>query len=385
QHHIGYAMSAMDLIDDALYIGGAMALGAGQCKEARDRLKQLVDNYPTSELYIPAAFLLARTYELLGDTKRAIRLYRLLLTRYPDSGLSDDIETLLCALEQRGDSEGCACANSMSKWMTIASERLGIELSDCTVDIYEGKNVVVLAPFLISPRLRQYNLPNIWDVAVDNLTEWTGNALTREEPLLIVLANNGAGRTGNPIVLSATAVGDPPKWQLGFYELTRTFLSTDGIKWDVLGEVAPLWLDAFARLGAGALQYNLVSETRDAIGSPSAVKLAHEDVLRMRERALKALEQYVRDGADISKLNPQVATGMLIYLLEANGYGRELVDWSPYQRFFNYLRTVAQRDDSPAYGGSWVDVLGEAFRHAFRTDLSALLSSWGLPIRSARR
>ncbi|MCS7254077.1 MAG: tetratricopeptide repeat protein [Armatimonadota bacterium] len=378
RHHIGYAIGADDLTDDSLFVGGAISLEIGDTKGARERLKRLVDLCPTGELYVPAAFLLARAYELSGDRKNAIRTYQQILQRYPECGLSDDIEE---ALTRLGGDGAQPLIERIGKWMEVVKRKLRGELGWQLADLWEGKRVVVLMPFEVSAWVRQYNLPNTWEAASVCLAEWTGCDIATNEPILIVLADGIGGHPRNVIPMSKSQVGDPPAWHLGFRELTRAFISSDELGWNALGETKPIWMEAFSRLGAGALQYALVSETRDTIGSPSAIKLPHEEVVRMRERAINSLVQYVRQGADLTRLNPDVALGMLIYLLEANGYGQELIDWSPYQRFFNFMRT--KRNDA-ATAGSWVEVFSEALKHTFRNDLSGLLSTWGFPARSTR-
>lgn len=375
RHHIGYAIGADDLTDDALFIGGAISLEMGDLKGAKERLKRLVDLCPTNELYVPAAFLLARAYELSGDRKNAISIYRQIIQRRPNCGLSDDIEE---ALERLQGNNVQHLVERLSIWMERAKKSFHNQLNWKLCDIWEGKRVAVLMPFEISPWVLQYNLPNIWEAASACLAAWTGSDIAANEPILILLADGAIGRSRKAISISTSQVEDPPAWHLGFRELTRAFVSSNEFTWDVLGETKPIWIEAFSRLGAGALQYALVSETRDTIGSPSAIKLPHEEVIRMREKAINALIQYVRQGADITKLNADVALGMLIYLLEANGYGQELIDWSPYQRFFSYMR------NKRADGTSWIEELSEALKYTFRSDLSGLLSSWGFPVKGSR-
>lgn len=375
RHHIGYAIGISDLEDEALFIGGVIALEKGDIKGARERLRRLVEQFPTGSLYVPGAFLLAKAYELSGDRKSAIRTYRQLLKQYPESGLRDDIEEALSTLQENNTS----LVERLGRWMGKAREVIHGELNWALADIWEGKKVVVLMPFDVSVSVRQYNLPNIWEAASECLAQWTGCDIASKEPILVVLADGVRGRSQNTITMSTSQVGDPPSWQLGFKELAMAFLSSKELNFDAFGETKHIWLDAFARLGAAGLQYNLVSETRDTIGSPSAIKLPHEEVIRACERATNALMQYVKQGADITKLNADVALGMLLYLLSANGYGQELVDLSPYQRFFSFMRNL-----NDTANGTWADVLLEALNNTFKTDLSGLLSTWGFPSRRAR-
>lgn len=376
RHHIGYAIGADDLTDDALFIGGAISLEAGDIKGAKERLRRLVDLCPTGDLYIPAAFLLARAYELSGDRKNAMRTYQQILQRHPGCGLSDDIEEALTKLNENNTPP---LIESIGKWMERARGALRGDLSWQLADLWEGKRVAVLIPFDVSAHVRQYNLPNTWEAAYECLAEWTGCDIAANEPILIVLADGIGVRSRNVITMSKRQVGDPPAWHLGFRELAKAFISSDEFAWDSLGETKSIWIDAFSRLGAGALQYALVSEIRDTIGSPSAIKLPHEEVIRMRESSLNALMQYIRQGADLTRLNADVALGMLMHLLEANGYGQELIDWSPYQRFFSFMRSKRKE----ATAGDWAEVLSEAFKYTFRNDLSGLLSTWGFPVRKA--
>lgn len=370
-HHIGYLMNVQDLIDEAVVARAYLYLRSADPDKARRMLTNMDKWYPQGDLTAPALFLLGQTYQRMGDVKRAREAYTKLTstykdpklgTTYKDAGLSDDAERCLQWLDKPDQAK-----------LDRAFQLAGADAAN--MDAYVGENVVVLAPYLVSPTMREYNMPNIWDAAYENLKWWTSDTPTGKDPLVIVLdENNQASGPGNPIRIAMNGVGNPPNWHLGLYEMAATFVCGDQGK--QFGPMTRDLMAALAQLGAAALQYNLVSETRDTIGSPSAVKLAHEDVLRMKEGCLKALDDYIRRGPDVAQLNSQILTGMLIRLLDDNGYGKnDVLDWTPYRKFIQVAKQVpetAAADPATA--------LAYCMDKAFNANVSATLKQWGFPI-----
>jgi hypothetical protein len=227
--------------------------------------------------------------------------------------------------------------------------------------------------------MREYNLPNIWDQAYLNLQRWTG-LQARQKQLILMDEEIDGGQPGYPIRLCARSLQDPPDWHLGLRELAHNFVTND--YYGVLRSAHPALGEAFASFAGAALQYSLVSETRDTIGSASATKLAHEDVIRRREQSLAALHSYVQAGALPENLTPDVAMGMLVQLLDQNGYGNnDLIDWSPYQRFWLSLMRMPPEmrvaSEDPVRS---MNVLVQCLNTAFNTDLTGTFQAWGFPV-----
>ncbi|MGQ9731014.1 MAG: hypothetical protein ACUVX8_07030, partial [Candidatus Zipacnadales bacterium] len=152
----------------------------------------------------------------------------------------------------------------------------------------------------------------------------------------VILALPNRSERGHDLVAeNAWHLADPPSWGLGRTDLAINAVSARG---SATLNRSPVFVGALAKFAAAALQYQLVTETRDTIGSASAVKLPQEEVLQAREAALKALEEYVRQEPDPEKLNEDIVAGMLYALLDVHGYGKHaLIDWEPYSRFFEAI------------------------------------------------
>ncbi|HIE52899.1 MAG TPA: tetratricopeptide repeat protein [Armatimonadetes bacterium] len=367
-HHIPYSFTGPDLLDDAVFALGAIHLQRGEWDRAR-KVLSLMYRWPRGDLAASAAFLLARCYERLGEVKQARARYNDIVTSFPQSGLADDAQQELARLRY--------AAGGKPIGPPPVEGRYG--------DVYMGQAVTVFAPYLIAPKLRAYNLPNIWDRAYRNLGEWTGINPTQRQAIVLD-TNIGGGKPGQPIRLSARRVGDPPDWHLGLRELAYNFVAAP--VFCPLKDVNPALQDAFAEFAAASLQYALVSETRDTIGSASATKLAHEDVIRRREAAVKALEKYVREGCPFEQLDTLTAAGMLIALLDQNGYGQGgLIDWSPYRRFFATLLSLPEEVRNNCDPVHSSNLLVYCLNQAFNTDLTDTFRAWGFPVdrESVRR
>jgi len=360
-HHVGYQFTIPDLYDDAVYALGATHLKHGRLKEARQMLETML-RWPRGDLAAPTAFLLARCYEALGETKKARQCYQDVIDSFSQCGLLDDAESAMARLD-RG---------------VVGKDQVLYEDEGLLYDIYFGKNILVLAPPLRSPLMREYNLPNIWDEAHGSLKQWTGLNTNGQQVILLDETLQG-GQPGYPIRIAAAAISDPPNWRLGLRELAYNFVTCP--TYQVIPTVSPAAGEAFAQFAAATLQYNLVSETRDTIGSASATKLAHEDVIRQREEALAALREYVDGGASLENLNGLAVTGMLVELLDRHGYGENgLLDWSPYRKFFQALLQLPPelRSNTDSIQGS--HVLVHCLNRAFNDDLTATFQGWGFPV-----
>ncbi len=182
---------------------------------------------------------------------------------------------------------------------------------------------------------------------------------------------------GEAIRLSAQDIGDPPNWQLGLGELTAKFLSGEDCA-VLRGMGEPFWI-AMVQLGTANLQYGLVSETRDTIGSAAAVKLPFQQLIELTETARDALDAYVKDGAaGPEAVSPAVAQGMLLALLDQYGYGQNgVIDCSPFKTLFEVL--AEQRGKiSPTDREACTEAVIAALGEAFNDDVAPAFEKWGL-------
>jgi tetratricopeptide (TPR) repeat protein len=360
-HHIDYRFTVQDLLDDAVFALGAIQVKYGNLKQAQ-KILELMFRKPRGDLAAETGFLLARVYEKMGDFEKAQARYAEILQYFPDGGLADDAQAELARLQQ-GQAGG--------EWCLVGEGPLS--------DVYYGQYVTVQAPPMLAAKMREYNLPNIWDQAYANLQQWTGLQAYQKQLILVDESVEG-GQPGFPVRLSARAIQDPPTWNLGLRELAYNFVSNE--HYGVIGSVHPALREAFASFAAAALQYSLVSETRDTIGSAAATKLAHEDVINRRRQALEALHRYIQSGALLENLTPDVALGMLVQLLDQNGYGNnELIDWSPYQRFWmSLLRLPPERRMAGGDPAQSAGIVVQCLNAAFNTDLTPTFQAWGFPV-----
>jgi hypothetical protein len=232
----------------------------------------------------------------------------------------------------------------------------------------------------VAAKMRQYNMPNVWDESQRQLHIWTGTG--SDKPVIICASTGRASSSDGLVAVDAWQINDPPRWSLGLNDLARNAVVARESK--ALNN-SPVFIAALAKFGAAALQYQLVTETRDTIGSASAVKLPQEEVINARNAALKALEEYVRQEPDPSKLNEEVVAGMLYALLDQHGYGKHaLIDWEPYSRFFEAVcRAESDYDCSKKRDVQQVFVHG--MNQAFGADCGELFASWGFAVPREQR
>jgi TolA-binding protein len=327
-HHIPYRLTLPDLIPEAQYYMAGLYLKQGEADKAR-RLLLNITSRPTCDLAPSATLLLGQTYQLLGDKDKAREAFEYVVDHYALSGLADDARLFISQLDG-ADAPDTA---------TYAAQ---VGAAPGAYDIHVGTNVVVIAPYIVSAKMRAYNLPNIWDAAQGALNEWTG--VRPEGPVVIVVSDR---LVKGPVTISAAVIKDPPRWQDGFRQMARRAIGVT--RCASLGKAVPAFVEGLSQFGASSLEYSLVSETRDTIGSAAATVVPHQAVIDQRSRCLDALENYVRDGASLGKLTPDAACGMLYALLDQHGYGKQaLVDREPYRRFFEALNSEPQSDPQTA-------------------------------------
>jgi len=237
-----------------------------------------------------------------------------------------------------------------------------------------GDEIVVFAPYTVTVKMRQYNMPNIWEQSQVLLEQWTG---AEAGDRVVICVDNGCRQMERAaVLLPGCKIADPPQWSLGFESLARRTIAE--VAGNALGGEGA-WIDGLAKFAAASLQYDLVTETRDAIGSASAVVLPQQDVLDARDRALAALEEYVREGRPGTP-SPEVVAGMLYALLDSQGFSQErLIDRGPYARLFAAL--CEQAPDQPADEGTSAGLFGHALNCAFDGACGQQLRQWGFPIR----
>lgn len=356
-HHIGYKFTVPDLLDDAAYAQAAVLMQRGEWDKARKTLA-LFKNY-RGDFTPGALFLMGRCHEKLGDAKQAFAAYQQIAQTYPQCGLADDAQLEMTRLQQ-------------GKTLDFGSPLPGGH-----DDVFWGENVAIHIPFLDAPRVRSYNLPNIWDAAHKALRWWTSAPPSGRET--IVLGNRGIDISEVATVLPVETTLDPPDWQSGLRVMAQKFVAAP--EYRALSEANPVLRDAFVQFAAASLHYNLVSETRDTIGSASSTKLAHEDVIRLRDAATRSLQAYIQEGAKLDNLSPEAAGGMLITLLNDNGFGQSgLVDWSPFRKFFTTLRDLPEEKRAVKDREAASNLLVHAFNRTFNADLTDTFRSWGFPV-----
>ncbi len=357
-HHIPYHFTIADLSFDADFYDAALALSAGQYRDAIGLLEPLAD-MRTNDLCVPSKWLLARAYELSGKREAAVACYNEIIARHARSGLADDAELALDNLE-KGPAE-------LAEYRQRVADAVGFPINN--FDWYLGDSVVVFAPFTVAAKMRQYNMPNIWENAESIMREWTG--VEGRQPVLIYVDPVDGRQTGPLVRLPASQIKDPPSWSLGLSQLAAGVIATAS------GNKVPpdqAWItEGLANFAAASLQYDLVTETRDAIGSAAAVKLPQEEVLRARDRALASLGEYVRNNAGPGNLNGDVLCGMLYSLLDSQGLSQyRLIDREPYRALFPSLRRQSS---------SGVEALAAALNESFDGAVADQLRLWRLPVK----
>ncbi|MEN6303006.1 MAG: tetratricopeptide repeat protein [Armatimonadia bacterium] len=322
-HHIPYDFSIDDLGTDADFNIAAMLLSLGQGQEALKRLKPIL-SMQTNDFCAPALWLAARANEQLGHSGTATNYYKRIVDDYSWSGLSDDAKMEL-ERTAGGNEEIATLAADISK-------QTGRDVSK--LDCYYGQQIAVFAPHLVSAKMRQYNMPNIWENGARLMADWTG--VTRDGRIAICVGEGGKAAPG-VIQVAASGIADPPQWSIGLEPLAGGFVA-EACK-GKLGEVEGVFCSGLARFAAASLQYDLVTETRDAIGSAEAVALPQEEVIRTREGSLAALANYVREQKSSKDLNAETTCGMLFSLLDTRGFSKsKLVDREPYRDLFVNLK-----------------------------------------------
>jgi len=221
-------------------------------------------------------------------------------------------------------------------------------------DCYAGSQVIVFAPYTVSAKMRQYNMPNIWENATGLMADWTGVA--SDKKVVMVLGDSG-GAQENLIQVPSAGIADPPQWSLGLESLATGFVQRACA--GNLGNLESPFTAGLAHFAAASLQYDLVTETRDAIGSAAAVALPQEEVIRTREGSLAALEEYVRTQKGASAITSEIACGMLFSLLDSHGFSKsKLVDREPFREFFAGLKKDGYEKGITRLIGSLGDCLG---------------------------
>ena len=360
KHHIKYVITPPDLTQQAYYYQAALLMDQGEFGRAAQLLNHLV-RLRTGDFAAPAHYLLARCHQKMGYTDQALAVLDELENSFADSGLADDARWLRDRLKTGED--------PVSEYAEQIAEATGDEVSH--MDCHIGQNVVVFAPYTVAGLMRQYNMPNIWDQAQQLLEQWAG--VEQSEKVVIYVDPSGKQSAGDPVRVSAWAIKDPPDWMLGLRQLSQKAVRQATEPW--LAD-QPALTSGLAQFAAASLQYDLVTETRDAIGSASAVKLPQQAVIDSRDRALQALEEYVRAGSERQEqdLGGHVVAGMLYAILDVQGYSAErLIDREPFRGFFQTLKTMpAETHSMYAFGTALDRALGGAARQQ--------LLNWGIPV-----
>ncbi|MCD6352290.1 MAG: tetratricopeptide repeat protein [Armatimonadetes bacterium] len=353
EHHIPYRFTLSDLAPFSHYYQACMAMEDGLWAVAA-RLLRPLSQMPTHDLHGPALWLLGNCYARMGKTDAARGAWEALAEMHPDEGLADDAQFALASLGQPQD------LPPISGNFPLPPENM---------DAVALSHVAVYCPWTRSAEMRAYNLPNVWNQAQAILEDWTG--VEPPHKPVFYLAISGGSRAGDPIRLCTCKIKDPPDWSAGFAELAQTQLQIAcGEK---VAKLEPVVL-GLAEFTATSLQYDLVTETRDAIGSAAAVALPQEDVLRAREDAVKAFDEFVREGSDVEQLTPEVVCGMLFKLLDVQGLSKDrLIDREPYRPLFSELKR-AEGKMPPAR--AFVVALDKAFGGQARQHLQR----WRLPL-----
>ena len=372
--HIPYRLSLDDLRQDARYYLGCLNMERGEHATAAKLLKPFMQA-PTSDFAAPGVFVYARSQELMGGKnalKRAKEGYQWIISVHDQSGLKDDAMAGLERLANGGYGEDLT-------WVGDKVEAIGGPVAR-NYDVWVGENAIVVAPWIVSAKMRQYNMPNIWDESQRQLQAWTGSGTDQRVVVCAATSPRPGGK--DTVAVDAWQIGDPPRWSLGLTDLAHNAVVARGSK---ALEGSPVFTAALAKFGATALQYQLVTETRDTIGSASAVKLPQEEVLNARKAAVAALEEYVREEPDPGRLNDEVVAGMLYQLLDTHGYGKHaLIDWEPYSRFFEAVcRAESKYNCKDAKEMQALFVHG--MNQAFGKDCGEQFATWGFKVDREQR
>ena len=198
------------------------------------------------------------------------------------------------------------------------------------------------------------------------MSDWTG--VTVGDKVVLCVGPDSGIRDNTLVEVAANGIADPPQWSLGLQPLAACYVS-NACK-GKLGNLETTFASGLATFAAASLQYDLVTETRDAIGSAAAVALPQEEVIRTRERSLAALEEYVREQRGPSDVTPDVACGMLFTLLDSRGFSRsKLVDREPLRDLFVGLKKGE---------GGGPELLATALNNCLGGNCDELLKQWKL-------
>jgi len=360
-HHIPYRITFHDLGYDAAVNLAALNMARGNFADARKQLAPLV-GMRTNDLCAPATYLTAQAYEREQSLEKARAAYETIIRDHAESGLADDAKLALAKLG----------AGPPADSVRLVKENLDYTVGN--VDWYDGEGIVAFVPYMVTVKMRQYNLPNIWEEAQRLLGDWT--ARPADDRICIVVDQGSRRQDGNPMMLPGSRISDPPDWSLGFEGLAK--LAIERTAGPLLAAGGGTYVEGIARFAAASLQYDLVTETRDAIGSASAVALPQEDVIKARKRALDALQEYVRAGG--GEANADVVAGMLYALLDAQGFSEtRMIDREPYRNFFAALASP-KPDQRPASGAA---AFAYGLNVAFGGACADQLRQWGLPVGGA--
>lgn len=365
-HHIKYAMGVGNLLPDSRYFRSAMLMDRGDFAQAASLLQPLAAQ-PTNELAAQATYLYAQANAKLGRWEEARKAFSEIVTRHPDSGLKDDAERSWSQYQHAGENPQLL---NLTEEMAKVQQTFGID--PVNMDVYVGDRCVVFAPHTRAALMRMYNMPNIWDEAQGILRDWAG--LPDNEKLTIVVDHGAEATFGNPFKVPGVQIQDPPNWGLGMTQIAA----------NVLAQAIPKLAgnqDLLAGIGyfvASSLQYDLVTETRDTIGSATAVKLPQQEVVNARNAALKALENYIIAGEDAA-LNRDAVAGMMYSLLDGQGFSKDrLINREPYRAFFAKLKELPG-DTSPKSAFAIAAVT------AFGDGIAQQLKDWRLPLPKATK
>lgn len=354
RHHIPYRVTLPDLATEAGLYAAALYLERGNTAEAIKRLTRIV-KVPTRNVCGAATYLLACARERAGETQKAIELYNDIEAHFALSGLADDARLALERLNGGTDAD-------VARYASV------VGVSANAYDVHVGEHAVVFAPYTVAAKMREYNLPNIWDAAQASLERWTG--CDSEGKAIIVVSKSPSVR--GQVTVPAHCMKDPPDWSQGFLQMGRRTINATECR--MFARAMPSVADGLARFAASSLQYSLVSETRDAIGSAAAAVLPHQAVIDQRDRALRALGEYVRKSPSTENLTPDVVCGILYTLLDRHGYGKNgLIDWEPYSQLFEAMRRVPRSTDCES-------VFVHAINASFGADHYADFERWGFRV-----
>lgn len=353
EKHIPYAYTLADLAPFSHYYQACMAMEDGLYPVAV-RLLDPIAHRPTHDLHGPALWLIGNCYARMGQQAAAREAWQALAELHPDEGLADDVQLALSELGTAPDMP------AITGDLPLPPEQM---------DQLSLSHVAVYSPWTSSADLRAYNLPNVWNQAQAILEDWT--ECPRASKPVIYVTTSGGSATSDPIRLAATKISDPPDWSAGFTELACSQLvAACGQE---ITEAQPVML-GIARFAAASLQYDLVTETRDAIGSAAAVVLPQEDVLRGREVTVEAFDEFVRKGCDTEKLDADVVCGLMFKLLDVQGLSKDrLVDREPYRPLFAELKRYGE-------GMLSAKAFVMALDRSFGGQAHQYLEGWRLPV-----